>query len=179
MFCDRFAPQSLNCRVRSTHSAFKRRLERRSEAYVRPQDAVNNRLLWKGPCARRPLLLSARRPAASRVGATFQSSSVCYLSAQMQTSEKQEAVSDAVARLDPFTVGAIGILAADSPRATGRPDADSEELAADLRGLRRSDCIHLRPGSQRPLGDLIERSRRCADLESQDEGVDTRKASYY
>jgi hypothetical protein len=49
---------------------------------------------------------------------------------------------------------------ADSLRASGRPDADSKELAADLRGLRRSDCIHLRPGSQRPLGDLIERSRR-------------------
>ena len=29
----------------------------------------------------------------------------------MQTAEKQEAVSDAVAPLDPFTVGAIGILA--------------------------------------------------------------------
>ena len=29
----------------------------------------------------------------------------------MSTSEKQEAVSDAVARLDPFTIGAIAILA--------------------------------------------------------------------
>jgi hypothetical protein len=36
---------------------------------------------------------------------------VCYLSAQMLTPEKQEAVGGAVAPLDPFTVGAIGILA--------------------------------------------------------------------
>lgn len=36
---------------------------------------------------------------------------MCYASAHMQTAEEQEATRDAVARLDPWTVGAIGVLA--------------------------------------------------------------------
>ena len=71
----------------------------------------------------------------------------------MQTPEKQEAPSDAVARIDPLTVGAIGILAYMLANVLheglGHGGACLLVSQQDPQGMRRPSAVEARAGQAR------------------------------